>query len=137
MVNIDNYLDMLKAAAQAIEAAPQKGFVNLDAVKDSILKTCEVLREISPKLRFAERLLEDEHREILAKLKVMRKAGAAALIDQAQKTLDSGSLDYEQYRSLRDEINGEFDKIFGGKFWSPAPTARVRAAAVRKPEDFN
>jgi hypothetical protein len=135
MVNIDNCLDMLKAAARAIEAAPQKGFINLDAVKDSILKTCELIKEISPRLQFSEQLVEDEHREILARLKVLKKAGAVALIDQARRTLESGQLEYKEYRDLRDEIDREFDKIFRGQVRLPSSANQPDAA--KKPEDYS
>ena len=141
MVNIDNCLDMVKAAAQAIEAAPEKGFINLDAVREALLKTGEILKDLSPKLRFSEQLIEDDRRGILAKLKVLKKAGAVALIDQAHTTLESGELDYELYRNLRDEIDREFDKIFGRKLQLSASENQAEAARKSagpgRPEDFN
>jgi hypothetical protein len=124
-LNITACLEFLKASAKALEAAPQKGFVDLDMVKHALQTTGELLNEIAPELELGNKLKEDFLNSLKAKLRVLELSGDSLLFGQANKALTSGNLNFDDLKSLQKDINQAFEKIFGGQsgqFISGQPT---------------
>ena len=113
-MKFDEHIKKLKDAQQALESAPQKGFVDLDLVGATIQQMCEFLEEISPRLNFGEKLAEDFRKGILARLRVIKMAGGGTLVSQAEKIINADCLDYELMKSVRKDIDDQIEMIFGG-----------------------
>lgn len=113
-MKINEFIDMLDIANLALESAPQKGFVDLDQVKKSIENTKRYLIEIAPRLDLGEKLAVDFRDDLIAKLKALKSAGGIALVNQAEQSLNTGNLTYEQLKALRQEIDQTLRKVFGG-----------------------
>lgn len=113
-MNIEEYVKKLKDAQQALESAPQKGFVDLDLVGATIQQTWEFLEEISPRLNFGEKLAEDFRKGILARLRVLKMVGGGTLVSQAEKIINANCLDYEHIKSVKKDIDDQIEMIFGG-----------------------
>jgi hypothetical protein len=112
-LNIDEHIKKLKDAQQALESAPQKGFVDLDLVGVTLKQVKEFLEEISPRLSFGTKLTEDFRKRIMTKLKVLKMAGGGALVSQAEKTVNADCLDYEFMKSIEKDIEDQLERIFG------------------------
>jgi len=113
-LNIDEHIKNLKDAQQALESAPQKGFVDLDLIGITLKQAREFLEEISPRLSLGIKLTEDFRKRIMARLRVLKMAGGGALVSQAEKTVNADCLDYEFMKSIEKDIEDQLDRIFGG-----------------------
>ncbi|OQX92313.1 MAG: hypothetical protein B6D58_03735 [candidate division Zixibacteria bacterium 4484_95] len=113
-MNIDEHIKNLKDAQQALESAPQKGFVDLDLIGITLKQAREFLEEISPRLSLGIKLTEDFRKRIMARLRVLKMAGGGALVSQAEKTVNADCLDYEFMKSIEKDIEDQLDRIFGG-----------------------
>lgn len=113
-MNIDECIKRLKDAHQALESAPQKGFVDLDLVGATLQQAREFLEDISPRLNFGAKLAEDFRKGILARLRVLKMAGGGALVSQAEKTVEADCLDYDHLKSIQKDIDDQLERIFGG-----------------------
>ena len=113
-MNIDEHIKNLKDAQQALESAPQKGFIDLDLIGITLKQAREFLEEISPRLSLGIKLTEDFRKRIMARLRVLKMAGGGALVSQAEKTVNADCLDYEFMKSIEKDIEDQLDRIFGG-----------------------
>jgi hypothetical protein len=112
-LNIKEYIDSLKTSAEAIGGAPEKGFLDLDMVKDTLLKTRQFLEQIAPQFELGLMLKQDFCSTLKSKIKTLRIAGCGQLLGQAERTLDAGQLDFGELKSLQKEIDQALSKNFG------------------------
>jgi hypothetical protein len=112
-LNIKEYVDLLTTSQEAISGAPQKGFVDLDMVKDTLLKTRQYLEQIAPQLELGNQLKEDFTNNLKAKIRALRLSGGGQLINQAEKVLSVSQPDFAELKSLQQDIDQMLTKIFG------------------------
>jgi hypothetical protein len=112
-LNIHECIDSLSLSAEAIGGAPEKGFIDLDAVRDSIQKACLYLDRISSQFELGIKLKEDAMASLKAKINALKIAGYAHLLIPPDEALDSENLNFEQYKSFRAEIDQALAKCFG------------------------
>jgi hypothetical protein len=113
-LKIEDCIKQLESAGLALESAPQKGFVDLDRIKNAIQETGEFLKAISPRLDLGEKLIADMRRSLLARVKVLKESGGGILASQAEQLLESGQLEYEKLIALQNEIERSLKHVFGG-----------------------
>jgi hypothetical protein len=118
-LKITDCLELIKASTKALEAAPQKGFVDLDMVKNTLRVTGDLLTGIMPELELGNKLKEDFQNNLKAKLRVLKLSGDSLIIGQAENALLSGNLEFDDLKSLQKEIDRAFEKIFGGQTKHP------------------
>jgi hypothetical protein len=114
-LNIDEFVKNLKSAHAALDSAPRKGFVDLDLVKATIQCTRRYLELNASRIQLGEQLLDDYRENLLAKLKVLKAAGASSLISQAEQMLTDDNFDFDKLKTLRNEIDESLKKIFAGQ----------------------
>jgi hypothetical protein len=112
-LNIKEHIDSLKLSAEAISGAPEKGFIDLDMVKDTLLKTGQYLEQIAPMLELGVQLKQDFRDTLKSKIKALKIAGCGTFLGQAERTLDSTELDFSELKSLQREIDQALSKNFG------------------------
>lgn len=135
-MKIDECIAQLQAGEQALESAPQKGFVDLDAIKKSITQTREFLIRLSPTLELGEKLIEDIRGNLLAKLNALKSSGGGALVSQAEDYIKSGDLSYEKLKTLQAEIEKSLALTFGAYSRSKKNQAITINDPSRKAEDY-
>jgi len=135
-LNIDEFVKNLKAAQTALDSAPQKGFVDLDLVKSTIQSTRLFLEKIAPRIRLGEQLISDFREEMLARLKVLKIAGATSLISQADRMLTEENLDFDKLKALQVEIDESLRNIFAGQTKNSDLTNQTRQNLPPKPDDY-
>ncbi|MCP4582259.1 MAG: hypothetical protein GY839_11640 [candidate division Zixibacteria bacterium] len=135
-MKIDDFVGKLSKAFEALESAPQKGFINLDEVKATIDQTRRFMEKIRPSYEFGERLTQDCRESMLAKLKVLKIAGAGTLFSQAEKTLMTDDLDFDQWKTLQVEIDESLKHAFGSQTKQPASVNNSKYNLPRKPDDY-
>ena len=113
-MKIDEHIKKIKIANEAIESAPQKGFINLDQVNNILHEVKLFLEKIAPQLELGEKLADDIHDGMLKKLQALKMAGNTALISQTENSIKTRNLDYIQLKSLQSEIDEALSKVFGG-----------------------
>ena len=136
-MKIDECLTRLKSAIEAIESAPQKGFVNLDMVNNIMKETRSLLESISPRLTLGEKLTADIKAGMLNKLNTLRFAGGAALLTQAKQAIEFENLDYDRLKSLQKEIDAVLDQVFGGQTKALIASNCLKQTHPPKREDYN
>ena len=135
-MNIDEFVKNLKSAYTALDSAPQKGFVDLDRVKSTIQSTRLFLEKITPRIRLGERLINDFREEMLARMKVLKIAGASSLISQAKQMLTKENLDFDELKALQIEIDESLRNIFAGQTKNSDLTNQTRQNLPPKPGDY-
>lgn len=112
-MNIKEYIDLLKVSQEAIGGAPQKGFIDLDLVKDTLQKTRLFLEQIAPQLELGNLLKEDFTNNLKAKLRALKLSGGGQLMGQAEKILAAPQPDFTELKTLQQNIDEALAKIFG------------------------
>jgi hypothetical protein len=135
-LKINECVEKLSKASEALESAPRKGFVNLDEVKATINQAKLFLGSIQPQHELGEKLIQDYRESMLAKLKVLKLAGAGTLISQAEKTLNSDDLNFDQWKKLQTEIEQSLRQVFGGQLKSQENVSNLKHNLPRKPDDY-
>jgi len=135
-LNIDEFVKNLKSAHAALDSAPQKGFVDLDLVKSTIKSTSLFLEVNAPRIRLGEQLISDFREEMLARLKVLKIAGASSLISQAEQMLNEENLDFVKLKALQMEIDESLRNIFAGQTKNSDLTNQTRQNFPPKPGDY-
>jgi hypothetical protein len=113
-VKIDECIKQLESAQAALSAAPEKGFVDLDQVQQTLQAGRDFLKGIVPRLQLGERLVDDLRSSLLAKLQVLKEAGSGVLAGQAEQYLRDENLEYEKVIALQNEIDLALRRVFGG-----------------------
>ena len=135
MLKIDDCRAVLKDSELALEAAPEKGFVDLDKIKSALKDAGAFLEQISPRLALGEKLIAATRSQLLARLNVLKSSGGGALVSQAESYLKSENLDYERLKTLEAEIAESINAIFGG-FSKHTKQLNAASQAPAKPEDY-
>jgi hypothetical protein len=104
-LNINECMDSLRTSAESIGGAPEKGFLDLDLIKETLQKT--------PQLELGVRLKEDLIKSLQSKINALKIAGCSQFMGQTEKALENGQLDFDQLKLLKKEINQALAKNFG------------------------
>ena len=136
-MKINEHIKRLDSAKEAIESAPQKGFINLDLVSNILQDTKLFLEDLSPHLELGEKLAEDYKSSMLKKLQTLKTAGGGVLISRTEDAIMTGSLDYTQLKSVNTEIDSALEIIFGGHTKSLNSNARLKQNYTQKHEDYH
>jgi len=151
-LKINEHIKRLDSAKEAIESAPQKGFINLDLVSNILQDAKLFLEDLSPHLELGEKLAEDYKSSMLKKLQTLKTAGGGVLISRTEdaimagggvlisRTEDAimtGSLDYTQLKSVNTEIDSALEIIFGGHTKSLNSNAGLKQNYTQKHEDYH
>ena len=136
-MKINEYITKLDFAREAIESAPQKGFINLDLMSDIIRQVKLFLEDASPQLELGEKLAADFKTSLLKKLQTLKTAGGSVLISQTEEAIMTGSLNYAQLKSIQNEIDGALEKVFGGHTKSLNSNASLKQSYTQKHEDYH
>jgi hypothetical protein len=113
-LKISECIKQLESAQLALSSAPQKGFVDLDQVKQSLQVSRDFLVAISPRLSLGEKLIDDLRTGLLAKLQVLKNAGGGVLSSQAEQYLKAENLEYEKLIAMQSEVDQALRRVFGG-----------------------
>lgn len=111
-MNIRECIDSLNTATEAINGAPEKGFLDLDSVRDTIQKTRVYLEKITSQFDLGINLKEDTIASLKSKINALKIAGYARLFVGVEQALDSDRLNFEQLKSLQTEIDRALSKCF-------------------------
>ncbi len=136
-MKIDECLTRLKSAIEAIESAPQKGFVNLDMVNNIMQETRSLLESVSPRLMLGEKLTADIKAGMLNKLNTLKFAGGGALLSQAEQAIEVENLDYDRLKLLQKEIDAVLDQVFSGQTKALSTSNCLKQTHPPKREDYN
>jgi len=136
-LKINEHIKRLDSAKEAIESAPQKGFINLDLVSNILQDAKLFLEDLSPHLELGEKLAEDYKSGMLKKLQTLKTAGGGVLISRTEDAIMTGSLDYAQLKSVQAEIDGALEKVFGGHTKSLNSNAGLKQNYTQKHEDYH
>jgi hypothetical protein len=129
------YVAGLKTACDSVEFAPQKGFIDLDRIRQVMLDVKLFLENISPRLELGEKLIADFQNDLLNKLNAIKFSGARAPVSTIEASLKSDMLDYTQLKALQREIDAAFDSVFQGAGGMRYDTNK--STASRKTEDYH
>jgi hypothetical protein len=124
-LNINECMDSLKISAESIGGAPDKGFLDLDLVNESLLKTRLFLEQIAPQLELGNRLKADMIKSLQSKANALKIAGCGQFIGSLEKALETGQLDFDQLKLLQKEIDLALAKNFGAL---KSPAAGITAS---------
>ena len=136
-MKIDEHIKKINIANEAIESAPQKGFINLDQVNNILHEVKLFLEKIAPQLELGEKLADDIHDGMLKKLQALKMAGNTALISQTENAVKTRNLDYIQLKSLQSEIDEALSKVFGGHTKPVISGNGKQQKSSQKPEDYH
>ncbi len=112
-MKIPDYINMLAAAEEKIGGAPEKGFLDLDSVRDSIQKTRIYLEQIAAQFELGLKLRDDVVASLKSKINALKTARYGQLFGPVENILDCEKLDFEQIKSLQTEIDKSLAKCFG------------------------
>jgi hypothetical protein len=135
-LNIDEFVKNLKSAYAALDSAPQKGFVDLDLIKSTIQCTRLFLEKNTPRIQLGERLINDFREELLARLKVLKTAGASSLFTQAEQLLADENPDFDKLKALQLEIDESLKKMFAGQTKYADLAGQTRQNLPPRPADY-
>jgi hypothetical protein len=124
-LNINECIDSLKTSAESIGGAPEKGFLDLDLIKETLQKTRLLLEQIAPQLELGVRLKEDLIKSLQSKINALKIAGCGQFMGQTEKALEIGQLDFDQLKLLQKEIDQTLAKNFGAL---KSPAAGITAS---------
>ena len=135
-MKIDECIKQLESAQLALGSAPQKGFVDLDQVQQSLQASQDFLVAILPQLTLGEKLIDDLRTGLVAKLQVLKNAGGGVLSSQAEQYLKTKNLEYEKLIALQNEIDQALRRIFGGFLKHTNNQAKPAINSSPKADDY-
>jgi hypothetical protein len=136
-VKITECLNELQASSEAILSAPEKGFVDLDKVAETLRTTGELLNELSPRLELGDKLIKDYQAKLRNKLETLKLAGASPIIVETENFLASDTFDFDQLQSLGRQVDQALARIFDKRTLQGSQNLQTKGNPLQKPEDYS
>lgn len=112
-MKISDYINLLAVSEEKISGAPEKGFLDLDGVRDSIQKTRLFLEHIGPQFELGLKLRDDFIASLNSKIEALKAAGYSQLLVPAENVFISEKLDFDQIKAIQIEIDKSLARCFG------------------------